>query len=918
MLLLVDYQNAVIKLINQGLNIALPPDLIGEGRYTRLTNVRTLQEGQLTTRFGLDAFQPKPAELSTDSVPVHIFRISDEFVLLVYSTGEVYVNGTPVTTYDYFKGVGDPRGSILRENLVLIYPEGYDDLNLRGQPAVNNVSIVRYTSKVSGDSWAYLATEVGMWKVDKWGIGYKWGIRPPVETICGGRIVGQTFPLTRGGSGTGTGEGGSPWGPYPPYLLNTNVRDPATAINPDFCDFQETRLTLGSDWEAECPPDPEGDRNCGLDNHADSSSDICVEPYVWVYTYYASDTGAESNACGEMTSALSDFQSWSGCPTDAGGEYPTHGDAAKCQKAIKLTGFVFPTDPQVDRYRIYRKGGCLPTYRLEDEIPIFVDGDSTKPTTFYISFKFDADIAANQVLSEDNYVPFTSVISPSGTPDAYGLKSDDPLLNPVSKTNLITGPTALFETPMGRAWGPYQGSFIFATGDKLRPGIVYWTNGGFPDSSSLFNELQVSSAAQPLIAGFIFGGNSYVFSRDELYALDYSGGSTPEFIPRQIPMGLGLSASNCVAVGPSGVYFLAKDGIYVTDCTTFATPLTKDSLRPIFLGQVAGAVGDQFQPLDWAESANFRLSVCSQELHFLYLDTAGNRQHLVYDIPQLRWQKFQAGGSLSTTCIYGDINKDQYQNLIGLSNGAVYQLKTSATGEDVLTPDDLNVTGVTPTTADIPVAFRTGAADLGSPLTQKEWGVLMIDADMPAAAACVVTPYYNAERETPPTPPTTFSLVTSGRETKTFNLQDLYKKNISLDFTWNGLGTVYQVTVQWRLDEEEVIHWFAPADTLGIPGWKHVRDGYFGLRSTTDLNLTVVIDDTYSRIYTIPSTGGALLNQHVYFEPWKGKVFQFSIDSPSNTPFRVYADDTFVNVKMWNTGNTYTKFQIGGAGGYRL
>ena len=60
MLLLADYQNAVIKLVNQGLNVAMPPDLIGEGKYTRLTNVRTLQEGQMTTRFGLVKAFGKP------------------------------------------------------------------------------------------------------------------------------------------------------------------------------------------------------------------------------------------------------------------------------------------------------------------------------------------------------------------------------------------------------------------------------------------------------------------------------------------------------------------------------------------------------------------------------------------------------------------------------------------------------------------------------------------------------------------------------------------------------------------------------------------------------------------------------------------------------------------------------------------
>lgn len=833
-----DYQNAVVKLVNQGLNVALPPDLIGEGKYTRLTNVRTLQEGQLTTRFGLGKFFGRPPTIDPTAVVVYMGRVSDDKILYVWSSGDVYINDAPLEVYDYFQGVGWPRGSVLRSSLKLLYPDGYFDSSLVGQPAVENVSLVRFVSKISGDDWSYLATDVGMWKIDKDGIGYKWGLRPPVNLI------------------------GSP-GAY---------------------DFEETRLSTPE--IVTCPPDDEGDRDCGLNN----TVGIATEPYVWVYTYYSSHTGAESNASGEMETQLETFNSQGGCPSPV----PTTGTASECQKAVKLTGFLPPTDPQVDRYRIYRKGGGLPSYRLEDEIPIYQNNDPALPTTFYLSFKYDVQIAVNQPLSEDNYVPFTTVVSPSGDPDPYGFKSVDPILD-----DGISGPQALFETPMGRSWGPYQGAYIFATGDTERPGIVYWTNVGQPDGSSLFNELQVTSAAQPLIAGFVFGGNSFVWSKDELHALDYSGQSTPEFIPRQIPMGLGLSAPNAFAVGPNGVYFLAKDGVYVTDCTTFANPITKDSLRPIFLGQDAS----EFKAIDWDSSSFFRMVVISQELHFLYIDTDGGHQHLVFDIQQNRWQKFLPTSGRWTTALYGDVNTAQYQNYMALSDGSVYLLSYSGDGGDEIEFDS-------PT--DIMVNFRTGAADAGSPLTQKEFGVLLIDADMPAVAECEIVPFYDAEQ----VQGTGFSLATVGRQTKAFSLEDVYKKNISLDFSWHGLGTIYQVVVQWRLDEEEVGHWFAPADSLGIRGWKHVRDGYFGLRSSDVVTVTMIVDGENTFTYDIPSTDGELLSQHIWFDPIKGKMFSFSLDSPA--PFRVYSDDTFVNVKQWNTSNSYTPFKIGGSGGYSL
>lgn len=835
-----DYQNANIKLVNQGLNIALPPDLIGGGKYTRLANVRTLQEGQMTTRFGLVKRSQRPAAVPSTSNVAFMAKFDDSRVLVVWDSGEVYIDEVPVSVYNYFTGVGWPRGSVVRENLVLLYPSNYSVEALRGTPAVKNISVVKFVSKISGDDWTYLATEVGMWKLDSDGWGYKWGIRPPVKLV-------------------------------------------ENPVGSGLYDFQETRLNAPE--IVTCPPDDEGDRACGLDN----TQGIGTVPYVWVYTYYSSHLGAESNASGEMTSQVESFQSWASCPDPV----PTTGPESECQKAVKLTGFEPPTDPQIDRYRIYRKGGGLPTYRLEDEIPIYQNNDPNLPTTFYISYKYDNQIAINQPLSEDNYVPFTTIVSPSGDPDPYGYKSEDPLLG-----DEISGPQALFETPMGKAWGPYQGAYIFATGDLERPGVVYWTYVGQPDGSSLFNELQVTSAAQPLIAGFIFGGNSYVWTKDELYALDYSGQSVPEFIPRQIPMGLGLSAPSAFAVGPNGVYFLSKDGVYVTDCTTFANSITKESLRPIFLGQEAS----DFKPVDWSRSDEFKMAVVAQELHFLYWDTEGDAQHLVYDIQQNRWQNFVPTQSRYVTALFGDINSPQYQIYMALSDGGIYVLSYGEAGDEIGydQPSDVNV------------KFCTGAADAGEPLTEKEWGVLLVDCDMPAANNCVVNLYHNAEQEFGGS----FPISTSGRQTVAINIGDIYSKNISVEFDWSGIGTIYQVVVQWRLDEEWTIHWFAPADALGIRGWKHVRDGYFALRSNSDVTLTVEIDGDSTFTYTIPSTGGELKSTHIWFNPVKGKMFQFSLDSA--VPFRVYADDTFVNVKQWNTANTYTPFKIGGSGGYTL
>jgi len=556
--------------------------------------------------------------------------------------------------------------------------------------------------------------------------------------------------------------------------------------------------------------------------------------YDWRFTYYSTITGAESN------------------PSPTGTQITLSN-----QQAI-ISGMPASADAQVNEKRIYRRGGTITeTWQFVAAI--------TNTTTDYVDNFADDDIFENEPLSEDNDVPFSTVDSSGNT---------------------------LRETPLPFIFGPFIGKYILACGDPNRPGYVYWTNPDMPDASAPENNLSVTNPAEPLQNGFIFNENPYVWTRDNLFTLDYGGpDAIPTFIPRLVSIGLGLSAPFAFAIGNSAVFFFSKDGIYATDCQSQLRSITDTSLRPIFLGKAAGSL----QPIDHDFPNDIRLFYAAQEIHFFYKATDGNVIHLVYDLPFDRWRQFSTGPAPHTFG-YGDENQSAYTLLLTQLNTGRTEAVTVGITEDSGTA--------------IATRIRTGSQDAGIPLTEKEWGVLLVDADPTGADfGMLVTPYLNAETVALPT----IILTGTGRQVFSVPLGDVYSRNIAFDVQWIGTGTLYQLLLLFRVDEEPVTHWEHPETSHGINmGWTHIRDAFFCLRSTSDVTLTHSIDGvTYT--YTLPSTGGQRRMIHVYLAPVRGKVHRWEMNSA--TTFKFYGEDTQIFIKPWNSALSYQPISPFGAPG---
>jgi hypothetical protein len=380
---------------------------------------------------------------------------------------------------------------------------------------------------------------------------------------------------------------------------------------------------------------------------------------------------------------------------------------------------------------------------------------------------------------------------------------------------------------------------------------------------------------------------------------------------------MGLAAPFALTVSSlGGVFFLGNDGIYVTDCQSQIESITNDSLRPIFRGEFS----DDFPPVNFiADDGNpnkdIRLFASGQELHFIYpfgssdVPNVIGRFHLVYNILQKSWRQFELGITDHVISAGDPMLGSESAFIVGTTlfniSGIITDPRTlilKYNNNDESSP--LHDAGSV-----FSISVTTGGFDMEIPQTLKEFGNIIVDAD-PNGGIISVTPIRGDG-----TSATTQTLTGTGRARYPLSLGDEYDYFQSYNFTWDSsaYATLYNIEILFRSDQEVLKHWEIPETTFGLPGWNHIRDGYFMLRSDAIINVTQTIDGV-AHTYTIPSTSGQKRKMYVKFDPVRGKVFRFALDS--SLGFRLYGDETQLNIKPWNTNLGYKPIFPFGAPGY--
>lgn len=454
--------------------------------------------------------------------------------------------------------------------------------------------------------------------------------------------------------------------------------------------------------------------------------------------------------------------------------------------------------------------------------------------------------------------------------------------------------------PLSFIWGPVGlEARVLGCGDPNRPECVYFSKPGNPDAWPPENFIEVSDPGTPIIAGCTFNTRVYAFSRERVYELVEGVVPGVVFSPFVTPSAHGLFSPWGFAVGPS-VYFIAKDGIYETTGGQEQS-IVENDIKPLFPtydtpGQAIGT----YDAIDYSQPDAMRLRYYNDELYFLYIGLGGARQVLIYDILKKRWRGANYAFQLSEA--YGEPN-----TVSSLLLGSAYNVSAPALAGTIYQNTGQTDPGGLP----IPVVLRTGAHDQGNPLNLKQYGNVIFDLDPGGASLAspvTITPYINGEVASS----SALTVTGTGRQQVPLDLSDIFAFNLEFQVAWRKevvAGTLtnpvlYQYDTLYFMEPVQVTHWEAQPTSFEFPGFMHMRDAYIAIRSTSDVTLTLTIDNGTGtptvQTYTVPSTSGVRRKQYIQFSPNKGLLYRLALDSVDATSqFRVYQSDLEVRVKPW-------------------
>jgi hypothetical protein len=445
---------------------------------------------------------------------------------------------------------------------------------------------------------------------------------------------------------------------------------------------------------------------------------------------------------------------------------------------------IFSPDPQVDKVDYYRQDASLTSYTYIATGP----NDDLGPISGYNTPIQDtvSDLAAadNNIISTDNFEPFPSIDTPkAGTLSVSGgtltwvsgdlfnirwLPGTIILIGAPTQLaySLYTRPTStttmflpdvpdgtnltyniaepiLAAQPLASLWGPTDNTaYMFACGDPLRPGTLYFTKGNNPDSAPDTNQIEVTSPSEPLMNGCIVNGIGMVFSTEHAWIIDptytsalatVSGvqGSAFNLIQSITNRGLYIRTCLCTEAGMN-VFFRAKDGIYISPKGSGSQSLTDPQLFNLFPheGSTQSAVtigGYTIYPPNDNIPEKQTLAYANGYLYYDYQDINGNPRTLVFDAVAKGWivDSYQK----IVSCHALEEGPDVNDTLVGCTDLTVRQLVTD--GVEVATS-----------------VVATGAVNTGDARAYKRLGDVFIKAlienSNPVAVALYTDRYQTA------------------------------------------------------------------------------------------------------------------------------------------------------------------------------
>lgn len=593
----------------------------------------------------------------------------------------------------------------------------------------------------------------------------------------------------------------------------------------------------------------------------------------YAYVYRSSKTGAQSNS-----SPTSHSQFFT---------------AASNNISVTCTPSV---DPQVDLIDVYRFGAGLINFTYVTTIlnsaPQFVDNLS------------DVALANNPILALDNYEPFPSIdiprtgtltvsagtlagtvnlvyaagdtfntrwlggtvifISQTGSTQSSGLllfnRPTDAAhaiaqIQPVGATlpngnyTFTIYQPILAGQPLPAFWGPTDNAaYMFACGDPLRPGTLYFTKGNNPDAAPQTNSIEITSPAEPLIGGCIVGGLSLVLSSEHGWLIypnfaqataTVAGVTGSPFSTVMSITDRGLVAKEGICTDGGGTaFFIAKDGIRASVGGVGSSSITDADLYNLFphegeVQQPYILAGINISPPDYSQPDGMALRFSQGYLYFDYIGLDNIRHTLTYDASHSSVgsasDNFASNAAWSADfyLVPASIHADNpgmfiapgpsipIGPLLGCSDGTIRQLSSTATEPGVN------------------MAIGTPAFDAGEQRANKHWGDLYLETTTPAGvtgnfALTLYSDRYStlqASQLSPATIPATSGLRV-GSVLELFSGLGVYSRDIELVISVpvNSVGSILHLwqpssILQPETTGERVSDW----EDMGVAGTKFIQ-----------------------------------------------------------------------------------------------
>lgn len=457
-------------------------------------------------------------------------------------------------------------------------------------------------------------------------------------------------------------------------------------------------------------------------------------------------------------------------------------------------------------------------------------------------------------------------------------------------------------------WGPDANGTVFAVGDSLRPGSVYYAKNYAPDSAPDSYNSEITPPSEPLVGGLVVDGLSWVASTERWFAM-YPQPDNPaaryNIVQGTQTRGL-LCAHGCCTDGQS-IFWWAKDGIY----SSTQGSLTDADLSNLFPRDGIPAedytyFGTTIPHPDYAQASKFRLAYSNGFLYATYCGLSGLYYMLVCDLRfgKPRWsydsypfqitvpyhveQQAESSSTLNPVLLMG-----------GFPGGTIYR-------QQDLTNDGGNTSG-TPIGAQL-ATFEFDGEDLRA---QKQWGDLFVDL-IPVCAGTVQGVELQLQSAGSAVGGIYFIAKSTSRQRTPVDLGSVIVSDFlglvmvwTDDYSKQSIPTrLYAWQPSWVIQPAAGLGWRTLGSAFGLSGFMHLRQALVAWKSTAPITFQATSFDGQSPVaIAIPSSGGTYKKAYFPFSANKGLLWSFS--ATSSAPFQLFLDDCEIAIGQWSRQGSY-------------